>query len=301
MLTLSHPEAKMSIHNDKVRSMITEQQRLARKHSIGGSDTAILMGLSSFKTPYQLFLEKKGLLESSQEESQYAYWGNKLEKVIRDEFAERNKVKIEEPDMMVHPLIDFMHANVDGYIPEWDAVLEVKCSNAFMASQWGESGSDIIPMPYLVQVAHYVSVMNAKCAHIAVLIGGNDYREYVYHRNLELEAMVIKACSDFWDAVQNDNAPPPYDDSDLKLMYPVSAPKKTVTINSLTRDELTKHIALAAEQKALKTAADKHAFNIKVQMQDAEALLDEQGIPLVTYKSAKNGSRRFIVKGVKDE
>ena len=38
--------------------MITEKQRLERKKSIGGSDVAAILGLSPWKTPGDVYLEK---------------------------------------------------------------------------------------------------------------------------------------------------------------------------------------------------------------------------------------------------
>src|SRR5277367_744185 len=200
--------------------MITTEQKEQRKLGLGGSDIPIVLGLSSYKTPYQLYLEKKETSISGDEMSPVQYWGNQLEPVIREEFSKRNNVTIELPDTLIHPFHNFMRANVDGYIKEWDAVLEVKCANQFMAHEWGEDGSDIIPMAYLVQVAHYCSVMNAACAYIAVLIGGNDYRQYKYTRDIELEKTIIESAKEFWNAIQNDLPPPPTNQKDLRIMFP---------------------------------------------------------------------------------
>ena len=134
--------------------MLTDEQKKERKKGIGGSDMPIILGLSKYKTSYQLYLEKKGILPINDEMSAVQYWGNKLEPVIRDEFADRNNVLIQTPDTIIHPFYDFMRANIDGYIPAWEAVLEIKCSTQYMANEWGENGSDFIPMAYLVQVAH---------------------------------------------------------------------------------------------------------------------------------------------------
>src|SRR5271166_3036855 len=112
--------------------MITDEQIQKRRLGIGGSDMPIILGLSRYKTPYQLYLEKKGIVSTGDEMSPVQYWGNRLEQIIRDEFSIRNKVNIETPDTLIHPILDFMRANIDGYIVDWDAILEVKCSSQFM-------------------------------------------------------------------------------------------------------------------------------------------------------------------------
>lgn len=279
--------------------MITDEQREQRKLGIGGSDMPIILGLSSYKTPYQLYLEKKGILSTGEEMSPVQYWGNRLEAVIRDEFADRNKVLIQTPDTIIHPFYDFIRANIDGYISEWNAVLEVKCSAQFMASEWGEDGSDYIPMAYLAQVAHYCSVMNAECAYIAVLIGGNDYRQYKYVRDLDLEKTIIDAACAFWDAVQKDLPPPATNQVDLRLMFPRHTVGKTVNVSNGIETHLKNLTDAKAKMKELKAIEEESRFNIMRHMEDNECLLDEYGKPLVTWKANKKGARTFLFKGEK--
>jgi putative phage-type endonuclease len=279
--------------------MITEEQRQQRKLGIGGSDTPIILGLSSYKTPYQLYCEKKGLLISSDEMSQLQYWGNILEDVIRKEFEIRNKVTVEVPDTLVHPFYDFMRANIDGYIKEWDSVLEVKCSTQYMANEWGEDGSDYIPMAYLVQVAHYCAVINASFAHIAVLIGGHDYRQYKYVRDLELEKTIINSASAFWESVQTDSPPPPINQFDLRMMYPRHAPDKSIKVSNEIDTHFKNLTDVKNKIKELQAIEEESRFNIMQHMNDAECLVDESGRPLVTWKTNKKGSRTFLLKGEK--
>jgi putative phage-type endonuclease len=278
--------------------MITNDQREARKLGIGGSDMPIILGLSSYKTPYQLYLEKTGKTDLSFEQTQQQYWGEQLEGIIREEFAKRNNIIVETYDTCVHPFYNFIRGNIDGYIPAWNAVLEVKCSNQFMASEWGESGSDVIPMQYLVQIAYYCAITNANCAYLAVLIGGNDYREYKYERDLGLEDKLIEAAKTFWNCVQSNTPPEPINQVDLRLMYPKHNPDKTV----LAEPEITQQLNTLADTrfkiKQLSEIEDKYKFNIMQFMEDAECLVDDFGKPIVTWRVNKRGSRTFLMKGM---
>lgn len=273
--------------------MITEQQRKERMQGVGGSDVSIILGLSSYKTPYQLYLEKIGEVSDEDEMSQFAYWGCQLESVIRDEFAKRNNVVVETPDTIIHPEHSFLRGNVDGFISSLNAVLEVKTSAGFMSDQWGESGSDHIPMQYLVQVAHYVAVMNAQCAYIAVLIGGNDYREYKYTRDAKLEEMVIDAATKFWNCVMTRTPPEPINQIDLRLMYPKHDPSKVKQVVPAIADQITTFFDTRYKIKQLEKVEDEHKFQIMQFMTDAECLVDVNGTPIVTWKAGKTGSRRF--------
>lgn len=278
--------------------MITEAQRIARRQGIGGSDMPIILGLSNYKTPYQLYLEKIGEADDSFEETPLQYWGNQLEEVIRQEFAKRNNVVVETPDTLVHPFYDFMLGNLDGFVPSLNAVLEVKCSNQFMASEWGDLGSDTIPMQYLVQVAHYCAVTNADCAYIAVLIGGWDYREYKYVRDLGLEESIIDAAKTFWKCVQDRTPPAAVKEIDLRLMFPKHDPSKVKTINKPIAEQLTTLADTRFKIKDLSAVEERYRFNIMQYMEDAEALVDEEGRPLVSWKANKRGSRTFLMKGI---
>jgi len=282
--------------------MLTEKQKKERINGIGGSDMSVILGLSSYKTPYQLYLEKKGLIESTYEETPLQYWGNQLEVAIRKEFRKRNKVKLETPkETIVHPFYSFLRGNVDGYIPKWNAIFEAKCSHAFMAQTWGEHGTDVIPMEYLVQVAFYCSIKNADQARISVLIGGNDYREFTYLRDLELEKTIIDAACAFWEAVQNDTAPPATNQVDLRLMFPKLSSYKVKTIDTDTLQHLTKLTDVKLKFKELDAIEADAKFNITKYMEDAECLVDQDGKPLATWKENKRGSRTFLLKGTTND
>lgn len=295
--------------------MLTEQQIADRKLGIGGSDMPIILGLSSYKTPYQLYLEKIGEVPSTFEETTLQEWGHRLEPMIRIKFAEEHGFAIRAPkehakfaslcdnitydlDTQVHPFHDFMRGNLDGFIPELNAVHEIKCSNQFMAKLWGEDGSDVIPMEYLVQVAYYCAITNADCAFVTVLIGGNDYREFQYTRNMELESKIIDAAKAFWHCVQTRTPPEPINQVDLRLMYPKHDPEKTKTIDPEVAEQLTTLADTRLKIKLLSEVEEKHKFNIMQFMKDAECLVNESGQPIITWKANKRGSRTFLMKGV---
>jgi len=281
--------------------MITEAQRLERRNYIGGSDIAIILGLSKYKTPYQLWCEKSGIIENTFEETQLQYWGNQLEVAIRKEFRKRHRVQVTTPkETIQHPFYDFLRGNIDGFIPKWESVFEAKCSHQFMSQVWGESGSDVIPMEYLVQVAFYCSVTNAKSAHIAVLIGGNEYREFKYTRDLDLEKTIIDAAVRFWEAVQNGTQPEAINMTDLKLMFPNTVTNSTISTNS----EITNTLGVLRETRVkmgeLEKIENKVKFEIMNYMKDKECLVDNDNNALITWKLTKRGSRTFLIKGEKE-
>lgn len=278
--------------------MLTEQQRIERRLGIGGSDMPIILGLSNYKTPYQLYMEKVSDDLPTDAFTEQQYWGHQLEGIISDEFAKRNQVSVEKPGTIIHPNYPCLRGNVDGYIPAWNAILEVKCSNQFMASEWGSEGTDVIPMQYLVQVAFYCMIANADCAYIAVLIGGNQYRQFKYTRDLELEDMLKTRALAFWDLVLRREPPEPINQVDLRLMFPKHNPEKTKTINKPLLQQLTTLTETRYKIKELSGIEEQYKFNIMQFMEDAECLVNESGEPIVSWKANKRGSRTFLLKGV---
>lgn len=285
------------IINHGVRFMLTDEQKKTRINGIGGSDMPVILGLSSYKTPYQLYLEKTGQIESGDDMTDHQYWGHKLEGIIRDEFSQRNKVVVKTLDTVFHPINNFLFANVDGFVPEWNAVVEVKCSSGFMAHQWGEDGSDAIPLPYLVQVAHYCHVLNANNAYIAVLIGGNEYKEFIYKRDVFLEERLTEKAIKFWECVKNKTPPEPINQLDLNLMYPKHDPGKCVIINNDISEQLSLLRNIRLKIKMLSQEESSHRFNIMKFMNSNEALMDGFNNIHATWKTNKKGSRTFLVKG----
>lgn len=276
--------------------MLTDKQVEDRRLGIGGSDVSIIFGLSEYKTPYELYLEKAGLKESVFKMTEPQYWGHKLEPVIREEFALRNNVSVQTPDTLIHNKYPFLRANIDGFINDWNSVLEIKCSNVQKAKEWGEDGSDIIPLAYLLQVAHYCLVTNADAAHIAVLIGGNDYREYKYIRDLPLEVKVIDASLAFWNSVQSCHPPKAMTEEDLKLIYPDHKPLKTITVDDKLYPVVLGISETKKKIKELTNIEDEYRFQIMQYMQDSECLVDYEGKPLVTWKSNRRGARTLLIK-----
>lgn len=266
-----------------------------RTKYIGGSDMPIILGLSNFKTPYQLWLEKTNRVTIDETETEFQYWGTQLEPVIRQEFIKRHQVEVQEPTTITHPLFDYLKANVDGFIPSKNAVLEIKTTASFNAKEWGDEGTDVIPLYYLVQVAHYCAVTNADYAIIAVLIGGNTYREYKYTRDLELELRLLDEAQKFWHAVTNNIEPEPTNIDDLKLKYPKGSPEKSIKINDEVKVTFNTITETKKKIKELSAIEEKAKFDLIKYMEDSEVLIDDTGKVLASYKSGKRG-RTFLTK-----
>jgi len=179
-----------------------------RRTGIGGSDAAAALGLSPWQTPYDLWEQKTGLAPPL-EQTEPMLWGKLLEDIIRAEYGRRTGLEVRPVmDLMRHPRHAWMFAHIDGRIAhDGRVILEVKTART--AQGWGVEDTDEIPLNYLTQVHHYLAVTEAEICDVAVLIGGQDFRLYQVHRDLDIERDLIEGEGAFWKLVEQRQAPPP--------------------------------------------------------------------------------------------
>jgi putative phage-type endonuclease len=258
----------------------------ARRGGIGGSDAAVVLGVSPWKTPLELYLEKRG--EGPEvEENEYMRWGNLLEPVIRQRYADVTGMAVAVPDeILKHPKHPFMIANVDGLLP--DRVLEVKTSRT--GQGWGEEGSDEIPQPYLAQVTHYMSVTGRELADVAVLIGGSDFRIFSVELDRELEHMMIEKEQEFWKMVESETPPEPRSFEDVQKRFGKSSVSAIVQASPVIVDVVRMLKETRDELENLKAHEERLKFQIMKEMGEADTLAHNEDI-LATWKLDKPGKR----------
>src|SRR6185437_11408186 len=97
--------------------MLTAEQIAERARGIGGSDCAAALGLSRWKTARQLYHEKRGELQPDEPDEELIWWGNMLEPVVRQRYAEKTGNVVRLPaSTLWHSRHEFMCAHIDGYV-----------------------------------------------------------------------------------------------------------------------------------------------------------------------------------------
>lgn len=204
-----------------------------RKKGIGGSDASVVCGINKYKSPIELWMEKTGHMPPT-ESGEAAYWGTRLESLVKEEFTVRTAIEVIPVNQILqsetHP---FMLANLDGLCENPDygtSVFEAKTSSAYRTDEW----DDNIPDEYILQVQHYLSVTGYMGAYIAVLIGGNTFKWKFVERDDQLISMLIQLEANFWDHVVS-NVPPPLDGSEaaakfLSERFPNSLPQSKIAL-----------------------------------------------------------------------
>ena len=184
-----------------------------RRMGIGGSDVAALLGISKWKSPLELWLEKTGQSEDEVEENEAMKWGKIMEPVLRNHFAKiSHKPVVEVEAILQNPAFPFMLANIDGLTVDDNgepAILEIKTASEYKRGDWEED----VPVYYKVQLLHYMAVTGIQKGYVAVLIGGNTFRVYQADADKDIQDYLVHTEAQFWHKVQN-NIRPEIDGSD---------------------------------------------------------------------------------------
>ena len=160
---------------------------------IGGSDIAAIMGISPFKTRFQLLQEKARIVEPDFKGNEYTEYGNKLEPLIRDyvnETLHRNFA----PDVLINGDFRF---NFDGLDKEHNEILEVKTT-----SQIHEKLDDY--KTYLVQLLPYMRSVGAEKGYLAVYERPEDFNETFNPLQLTIYEVLIGDYSDLLEEIDKE-------------------------------------------------------------------------------------------------
>jgi len=268
-----------------------------RQKGIGSSDAAAVCGLSPWRTPLNVYLEKLELAPSNSEEddSDLLHWGRQLEPVVIEEYKRRTGAQVSNQQQLIRSKeFPFAIATLDGiatFANEGPRILEVKTSQKF--SDWGEPGSDSVPVQYIFQCQHQMMCSGYQLADIAVLIRGHDFRIYTIARDEAIIEALLKAEIAFWQCVVTRTPPAPRTGQDALLLYPVPVAGKIVEADEAMFTLHGELIKTKHQLKELAALLDGQETMVKAFMGDAEEL-KFQGDRLATWKKSKDG--RHLVK-----
>lgn len=270
--------------------MLTEKNIENRRNGIGASEAGIVMGLNKYVSPYQLWMIKTGKMEQEDLSTvPQVYWGTVHEEQIAQEYARVMNCKVRRvTGTLFHPEHEFILCHLDRKIEGIQKLLECKFA-MFHSDDWGPNGSDIVPLPYIVQVQHQLAVTGYEEGDLAVLIGGWDFRIYHFKRDEQIINKIIEECSYFWDCVKSDTPPALRDRSDAQLAYPFS----NGNFREAEPDVLTaleKFKELRAQVKQIEEEKDKLSDVLTLCIKDADGLKIQDQV-LATWKPTAKGNR----------
>lgn len=258
-----------------------------RKQGVGGSDCAAALGQSRWKSPYQLYCEKRGELEPVKQNWDMRR-GKIMEPLLRQHYADTTgrTVKIIK-GILVHPEFDFIRYSPDG-LSDDRRLQEFKTARS--GKEWGDAGTDNIPQEYVLQVQHGLLVTGYEVADISVSIGGGEPQYFEVEADRELQGMIIDGLHEFWRRVKEGDAPEATTAEDVARRHPKANPEGIFATPDIIqvidhlkniRNELERY---EADEEDLKT-------KIKLFMGDHDTLLGSVGNVLCTWKNRKGAAK----------
>lgn len=176
----------------------TKEWHELRKTKIGASDSPVIMGVSPWKTPAQLWQEKLGL-RKSQFQSSAMQRGLALEEPARKEFVRLTGIDM-CPAVVVSDEYDFMMASLDGLSNNKKHAVEIKCPYTSKDHDLALSGC--VPEKYMPQLQHQMVVCKLE---MIFYFSYNEESSKIIEvkRDDDYINSLIKKEVEFWDCWQN--------------------------------------------------------------------------------------------------
>ena len=207
----------LSTNNEVYEYANEDDWHTLREKRIGGSDIGAILGVNKYKSIIDVYIDKTE--GSNFEGNEATFWGHLHEATIMKVFAQKHREfnVYQAPYSVVN---DFLIANLDGVLKDRNTgdygVLEIKTTNTFNYKDWE---GDVISQYYYAQVQHYLMLTGYKFAYIAVLIGGNHYKDFKIERNEEDINLIKNKATEFYQENLLKKIPPMPDGSDAYMNH----------------------------------------------------------------------------------
>jgi putative phage-type endonuclease len=283
----------------------TNEWLALRSKGIGGSDISAILGLTKWKTPLEVYLEKTGQA-APVEENDSMRRGKILEKLVIDRFGrEEENITISAPNWIYpHPKKDFIFGSPDQFYvrqkTKLDGNLECKTTKMEIETclpEWytqgqlycGVTGKEELSVAWFVlpqsfKDSELAKFKDATVDELRALEIVFDYHSEVFPRNDDYIKYLEEEAEKFWkDNVLKRVPPNPMNLTDLAYLYPSRMKGKSLNGNlecvKLYDEYLTYNKTKLDAEKMVKELAQQ----IKLIMKDAEQLKFEDKL-LFTLK-----------------
>lgn len=258
-----------------------------RRSGIGGSDAAVVMNMSSFMAPIELWrskVEKDYEKDTTDAEKERMHFGTVLEEVVANEFALRTGKELRKQGMIRSKENPFMIADVDRVVVGENAILECKTGSGWSEELWED---DKVPVGYYLQSQHYMACTGCDKCYFAVLLGGSAFLIREVSRNEDDIKALVEAEKDFWEKYVATNTPPPADASEAYSEYLSQHTKhlneESVVMDSMMELKVKDILALEEQIRTLKEQVDLKKNQLRVDMINYTSATSE--LYRVSYKT----------------
>ncbi len=233
------------------------EQLAERRKTLGASEIPVVTGHIKFKSPLVLWAEKRGLVPPF-EGNEFTEWGNRLEPVIREKYAEVVGLRVEKGETVICTRESWRSCTPDSIVFDANGVAvrghEIKCRGEFRAEEWGEPGTDQVPADVAIQAHWSMDVTGLRQWDITPLIGGNRFGVYTVFYDADIARSLTEIGRAFWKHVV-DGTEPPIDASEATTEFLLRRfPSNNEVLRQATEEEeklIRDILAVRADKKAL--------------------------------------------------
>tara|TARA_R110002020_G_scaffold38950_2_gene116575 strand:+ start:1599 stop:2525 length:927 start_codon:yes stop_codon:yes gene_type:complete len=249
--------------------------------SIGASQSAAILGLSQWATPYDVWHELVNGFEPKEENLTFRL-GRELEPIIRMLFMEETGLKVvNDNKIRIDSTYPYITTNLDGMVVGEKVPVEYKTT----ALGWdGE-----IPDQYFVQLQHQMYVTKTTHSYFAILCLGFKKELVIqkYERDNDFIDNMVTELVRFWEEYVETKTPPPLVSlSDARKLYFNEEPDTVIQAD----DEIYNITKSLQNYENEKKKLDELMSSAKLQLMtvlENKQELQYNGTTLVTWKQTK--------------
>jgi hypothetical protein len=177
-------------------------KKVDRRSFIGGSDARTIMGNDEIAL-FRLWREKRGEVEPEDLSGNLIVLLGVVTEHLNRHWYERNTGHAirDVQRRVIHPVIKWMAATLDGMVEPGGAVFEAKFMLPWSFSEEGAAEK------YMAQLQHNMWVTNATTAVLSIITGGGRWVEITIAADSLYQHLLLTAEKKFWRCVESGEPP----------------------------------------------------------------------------------------------
>lgn len=168
-----------------------------RSEGINASEAGVILGVSPYQTPLQLWRQRLGL-DPATPNNPAMQRGHDLEPLAREEFTRMTGIEV-EPALQIHPELTYMRCSLDGLSLDGKTIVEIKCGGKNLHQQ---AINGIVPDHYYAQVQHQIKVCELDKAFYFSYNGHEGILIEIKRDEPYIQRLIVEE-KKFWDCIQN--------------------------------------------------------------------------------------------------
>lgn len=240
-----------------------------RMLGLGGSDAAVVCGISPYTSQQGLYHNKVGtpftITEATDPGKEYIFaYGHRMEDLVIEQFCRQTgAVRVAETRMFRSKEHPFITANIDAIVRFPDgrlAIFEAKTTTLFNRDAWADHSC---PAHYVPQCRQYPIVLNDPRiaeTYIGCIYGNtpSDFMSGIVERDALAEQELVESECFFWsDYIEAGIEPPPSGNADLDLemqrkktgFADVTSKKKPVDLDASLAGPLSEYMEIREKRR----------------------------------------------------